>query len=124
MTVEHRSAEPAKHMRIREYGGPFDLPPSRVGDVLGILDADGDGWAEILVTAHGYEGHSITAYEYSPQALEPTGAGFHWAAERSQFPQFEPRRTLRQSIRALCRSNVATARASSGGLTGLAMCSW
>ena len=47
MTVEHRSAEPAKHMRIREYGGPFDLPLSRVGDVLGILDADGDGWAEI-----------------------------------------------------------------------------
>lgn len=78
MTVEHRSAEPAKHMRIREYGGPFDLPLSRVGDVLGILDADGDGWAEILVTAHGYEGQSITAYEYSPRALEPTGASFHW----------------------------------------------
>ena len=80
LTVER--SESLKHLLIRDgrdsYRGPAFPSRRFLGEVLAIVDSDDDGWAEILLTAYGYEGQSITAYKYTPDGPQKTVPSFAW----------------------------------------------
>jgi hypothetical protein len=55
---------PARWVRMFEFGGQLGRP--RYGQVLNVLDRDGDGWGEIVFSIEGYEGMGVELRELTP----------------------------------------------------------
>ena len=78
LDVESSDATLAAHIRIGEYGRPEIMRRSDYGEILGVVDSDRDGWAEIFVATRGYESFTISAHEYTPSGPRPTGTTIGW----------------------------------------------
>ena len=47
-----------------------NVHPFEMGLVLNVLDRDGDGWGEVLLSMDGYESRTISLLEYSPAGFQ------------------------------------------------------
>ncbi len=59
---------PATWLRGSLFRG--GVAPSHMGLILNVLDRDGDGWGEVLLSWEGYESRSISLLEYSPEGFQ------------------------------------------------------
>lgn len=79
LSIEHADSQHSRHIRIGEFGGPLhDFPLSYQREILGIVDMNRDGRAEILTGIHFSEGHAIEAREYTGGEPQAAGAAFRW----------------------------------------------
>jgi hypothetical protein len=65
---------PASWLRMFLFQGK--VATEQLGLVLNVLDRDGDGWGEVLMSQSGYEGLRIQLFEYSPGGFQPAGTEF------------------------------------------------
>lgn len=47
-----------------------NVHPFEMGLILNVLDRDGDGWGEVLLSMDGYESRTISLLEYSPAGFQ------------------------------------------------------
>ena len=63
LTLDRSDAQASRFLRFREFAG-FHVGREYLGGILNIVDADRDGWGEIVFLQHGWDALVIAAIEY------------------------------------------------------------
>ena len=68
-------ARPSGWMRMSEWRG-HTMDAQNLGLVLTVLDADHDGWGEVVMAHGGYESVALDSIEFTGNGFNSPGAGF------------------------------------------------
>lgn len=63
LTLDRSDAQASRFLRFREFAG-FHVGREYLGGILNIVDANRDGWGEVVFLQHGWDALVIAAIEY------------------------------------------------------------
>jgi hypothetical protein len=74
--VVQTNVRPASWLRMGEFQERVDR--EHLGQVLNVVDVDGDGWGEVVFAQGGYESICIAVLAYTRKGLQATGAEYSY----------------------------------------------